>query len=271
VTLEFRDNGGKIMRRFSSDENLKPPKAELYFDKAWLKPPERLSGAPGMHRFVWDLRYERPDSVNYGYSIAAVWEHDTPLEPNGPFALPGKYTVVLQADRKEISAPLMISEDPRVSASLDDLAAELALSRKIDAAMEDATRVYREQAAFRHVLDARFPKDKTKRDPQMIAWIERLRAEPKAGAPSFAGAARKLAGIANALNSADAAPTPVQRRVVDDALAQFDAAKQDWDGAKSDALAPLNAALVRGGEKPVAVTAVDLEQVEEPDDGEDLP
>src|SRR5262249_43331554 len=84
VTLEIRDGGGNVVRRFSSAEPIEEPEAERYFAKAWVRPPQNLSAAPGMHRFVWNLRYPRPHALDFGYSIAATWAHGTPIEPSGP-------------------------------------------------------------------------------------------------------------------------------------------------------------------------------------------
>ena len=50
-----------------------------------------------MHRFAWDLRYERPKGVRQGYPISAIAGY-TPAEPRGPLALPGDYAVRLTVD-----------------------------------------------------------------------------------------------------------------------------------------------------------------------------
>jgi hypothetical protein len=270
VTLQIVDGNGQVVKTYSSAQPPEHPKADRYFAKAWVTPPEMFSGAPGMHRFVWNLRYERPDSIGYGYSIAAVWGHGTPLEPEGPFALPGKYTVVLEAEGQRYTAPLTVTEDPRVTASAVDLARELALSQKIDAALADATDGYREKAALLKALDAQFPKSAFM-DPATRAVVEKLRAKPAAGQPTFEAVARKLARAEGELESADATPTVVQEQLASDAIVSLAGVKKDWAAAKSGPLADLNASLARAGQKPVEISATDLREVDEPDDGEDLP
>jgi len=270
VTLQILDANGQVVRSFSSAQEPERLKAERYFAKAWVQDSATLSGAPGMHRFVWDLRYERPDALGYGYSIAAVWGHGTPLEPEGPFALPGIYTVVLDVGGKRYTAPLTLTEDPRVTASADDLKAELALSLKIDAALAEASNGYREQAVLRKELDRRFPAN-AKLDTATSALVEKLHAKPAAGQPTFEAIARKLARSESSLESADAAPTQSQQTTVADALAALQAAKTDWAAMKAGPLAALNASLAHAGQKPVEISASALRDVEEPDDGEDLP
>ena len=202
VTLHIIDGNGQVVKTYSSAQPAEHLKADRYFAKAWVSPPDAFSGAPGMHRFVWNLRYERPDSLGYGYSIAAVWGHGTPLEPEGPFALPGTYSVVLEAGGQRYTAPLTIVEDPRIPASADDLKGELALSLKIDAALAEASNGYREQAALRKELEKRFPAG-AKLDEATSALVEKLRVKPSPGAPTFDGIARKLARAEGALELAD--------------------------------------------------------------------
>jgi len=74
----------------------------------------------GMHRFVWNLHYPRPEALETEFPISAI-VHDTPEYPLGAWALPGKYSVRLTVDGKSYTEPLMVKMDPRIRASLDDL------------------------------------------------------------------------------------------------------------------------------------------------------
>jgi photosystem II stability/assembly factor-like uncharacterized protein len=270
VTLEIFDADNHLVRWFSSAEIPRQPPAERYFAKEWIKPPQALAGTPGMHRFVWNLRYERPDTIEYGYSIAATPSGGTSIEPEGPFALPGQYRVVLSAGGKQYSAPLTLREDPRAQVTAADLQASLALSQKIAPALADAALGFREQHALRRLLDQRFPEAaKTREDIRKL--LEPLRAEPAEGHPTFESVAGVLSGVERALESADVAPTPVQQQFVDDAIAKLAAVQRDWDEAKSGSLASLNAALARSGEKPVVIPDKDKLTAEKLDEGEDLP
>ncbi|TLY60484.1 MAG: hypothetical protein E6K52_10280, partial [Gammaproteobacteria bacterium] len=105
VTLEIRDSAGALVRRFSSDDKPEALEAERYFEEAWLRPAPGVSATPGMHRFVWNLRYPRPRAIEFEYDIAAVFEEDTPLKVQGSFVLPGSYSVVLTAAGRTLRAP----------------------------------------------------------------------------------------------------------------------------------------------------------------------
>ena len=63
-------------------------------------PAVRLEKTPGLHRFVWDLRYNGP----------------YPSLANGPVAVPGAYSVKLTAGTTVTTQPLTVAEDSRVTA-----------------------------------------------------------------------------------------------------------------------------------------------------------
>ena len=93
----------------------------------WIRPPQPLSAEPGLHRFVWDLHHAAPDAASFSYPIAATFRN-TPREPRGPWALPGRYTVRLQVDGRELAQPLELVLDPRVTTPAADLALQHALA-----------------------------------------------------------------------------------------------------------------------------------------------
>ncbi len=138
VKLIIRDSNGDTVTVFKSEEEEKKLPAQRYFQKEWLGEGRHLSDDEGMHRFIWDLRYERPPALQYHYSIAAVWDDDTPLKPEGSLVLPGTYKVTLSADGMEYSEPLTIKMDPRVHVTINDLKKQLKLSRNIDVQLKTA-------------------------------------------------------------------------------------------------------------------------------------
>ena len=63
VVLEILDSTGAVVRRYSStDTPLSMDKlaGEYPIPMYWVRPSQMLSTAPGMHRFVWDLRHAPP-------------------------------------------------------------------------------------------------------------------------------------------------------------------------------------------------------------------
>jgi len=135
VRITILDADGREVRTFSSDDAPEVLNAEQYFEEGWLEPSEALRSEAGMHRFVWDLRYPRPASLSYSYTIAGVWKHGTPVEPEGPLVLPGNYTVVLTANGRRHEKPLEVALDPRVHVSRPDLEAQLALADSVIGAL----------------------------------------------------------------------------------------------------------------------------------------
>ena len=136
ITLSIFDSDNNLIRSFSSEDTEKKLNAYRYFDKRWVGEHKNLYGSSGMHRFIWDLRYPRPKSLRYSYSIAAVWDQGAPVLPEGPLVLPGKYKVVLSVNGKDYSKYITIKLDPRISVTMKDLKEQLRLSNKIRAVME---------------------------------------------------------------------------------------------------------------------------------------
>jgi len=115
ISMEVLDGTGKLVRKFSSAGQAAAP-AQVEEDAGGGDeegggggrrggPPARLDRSAGMHRFTWDLRYPGP------------WQSDArPEGPNGPEAVPGKYSVRLTAGAFTSTQPLSFIEDPRIAA-----------------------------------------------------------------------------------------------------------------------------------------------------------
>jgi len=113
----------KLVRKYSSTDKVEAieeiaPKHPI--PMYWVRAEQALSNRAGMHRFDWDARYAAPPSLGHGFPIAAIL-HDTPLEPRGALALPGKYTVRLSANGKSYSQALILKMDPRVKGSATEI------------------------------------------------------------------------------------------------------------------------------------------------------
>jgi photosystem II stability/assembly factor-like uncharacterized protein len=123
VTLEISDEKGIVVRRYTSNDRPLPMDKiaeEHPIPMYWVRPTQILSGAPGMHRFVWDLHYEAPQALGYEFPISAI-VHNTPLTPLGARALPGKYSMKLTVDGTTQEQPLTVILDPRIKTPADDL------------------------------------------------------------------------------------------------------------------------------------------------------
>jgi hypothetical protein len=134
VTLEVLDRQGGVVRRFSSADQPAPPESTLNIPTWWIRPPQLLSAAAGMHRFVWDLHYAPPASLSHEYPISATYR-DTPREPRGPWVLPGSYTVRLTVSGQAYTQPLTVRMDPRVRTPAAGLALQLSEAQRVVVAL----------------------------------------------------------------------------------------------------------------------------------------
>ncbi|HVI08080.1 MAG TPA: glycoside hydrolase, partial [Candidatus Binatia bacterium] len=83
VTLEILDGQNHLVRRYSSTDQPEPLDkiaASNPIPMYWVRLAQILSGAAGMHRFVWDLHYPEPETLHREFPISAI-VHDTPQLP----------------------------------------------------------------------------------------------------------------------------------------------------------------------------------------------
>ncbi len=105
LMLEILDAQGGVIRRLTSKEEPEDP-VDV---GAYSDPPEKpkpLPTEPGLHRVVWDLRYE-------GAELIPGAKLDAGNPKVGPRVNPGTYTVRLTADGKSATTKLEILLDPR--------------------------------------------------------------------------------------------------------------------------------------------------------------
>lgn len=262
VGIEIRDASGQLLRRFASNDA--PPKAlaRPYFADAWLKPADLPGTRKGGHRFVWDLRLERPRAVKYGYSIAAVLGQSTPLVPQGALVVPGDYKVVLDVDGKTYTQPLPVRLDPRVQASTADLEAARDFSRAIEHELERSWLAHGQLEAVGSALAKRLADKAHPPAGELKAAIDeyRKRLEPLRGdhghaAPSLATINDVLATLATDVDGADRLPTQAQEHLLADYRAALDRSLVQWDDLHGTALATLNRSLEAAGLGRVDVPA----------------
>jgi photosystem II stability/assembly factor-like uncharacterized protein len=219
VILTIRDSLGNVVRHFSSDDKPEKLPSNQYFESGWLGAGQRLSTTQGMHRFVWDLRYPRPAAISYGYTIAGVWQQGTPLEPEGPFVLPGRYSVSLNVNGADDSQPLVIKLDPRVSVSQQALREQLDLSLSIDSALGLAVRTYHAVLALADTMKKRGVGKRV---------ADSLAALTNGGQTNLNSIGGTLAGLASAVQSYDGSPTQGQKQVFAEYRLLLDGVLRRW-------------------------------------------
>ena len=153
VVLSFFADGGRLIRRYSSDDNAPAPISNLDKPAYWERPFLRPSTAAGLNRFVWDLREADPRAVTQDLPISAV-PHDTPRVPQGPLVPPGRYLVRLEIDGRLLESTLEVVMDPRVSISPQALAEQYALAERVVAVMNGSFAKAAAASSAGHTADA---------------------------------------------------------------------------------------------------------------------
>jgi len=218
VKLTILDAKGRVIRSFAGNEVQKKLNTDRYFEKGWIEKPQKLSSKSGMHRFVWNLRYPRPDVLRYRYSIAAVWDQSTPVIPEGPLVLPGIYKIILTVDGKNYTKKLVVKEDPRVHISSLALREQLKLALTVNGELNKAFSLHR-------TIGKMLKKQKEKFSQ---AIYDSLSALSNKGHPSLSSVISGLSGLATIVQAADAAPTQGQRELFSVYKKQFNELFTHW-------------------------------------------
>ena len=235
VALEILDSAGRVVRSFSSADEPEKVAATRYFAQEWLKPAAPLSGAAGHHRFVWDLRGPRPKAEEYEYSIAAISGEDTPAEPEGVLVPPGIYSVRLRAGGKTQTQPLSVRQDPRVTASPNDLARQYELALRTAGEMDRAAGALSEIRALRKRLETRKEKTFEDIDAKAAAFETAARRAGSRSEDSLVRLNARLSGLFLAIESGDSAPT-AQEAADSEALGKaLEKRLADWEALKKEA------------------------------------
>jgi photosystem II stability/assembly factor-like uncharacterized protein len=219
VTLEILDGAGKLVRKYSTNDERRKLDESQAFPTYWFNPPAPLSKNIGLNRFVWDLRYERPRALRFSYSIAAAFGEDAIMQPEGPLALPGTYQVRLSVDGRTYTAPLEVKMDPRVHVSPVELSQQLALEMKISDGLEQSFGAVQQINRLREQLKELQSKLKSDQDGkallEAINDLDKKAAEliaveqqwPPVGVVSVASLNGALGSLLVLVDSADSAPT----------------------------------------------------------------
>jgi photosystem II stability/assembly factor-like uncharacterized protein len=112
VSLEILSPAGEVIRRYSSED--RPPAVDpntLNIPSFWVRPPEQLSTAAGLHRWAWDFRPTPP--APRGGAGGGGGGGNIFGGRGGAAALPGNYTVRLTVAGRSYTQPLRLLPDPR--------------------------------------------------------------------------------------------------------------------------------------------------------------
>jgi len=240
VSLEILDARGSLVRRYASGAAPAVSAAQLskqLIPTYWVQNAPGLSGAAGMHRFVWDLRYPAPLSTDHSYPIAAV-AHNTPRAPQGPLVLPGAYTVRLSVNGRHFTAPLAVTMDPRVRISAAALARQLQLARRLAAMMSRSAAAVLQARSIAKQLDELNGRAPAAITAAVESLDKKVTAMLNASADAVSGSGPRpatLGAVNGNLNTlyadvirADAAPTAAQAAAAATLETQRSEAARQW-------------------------------------------
>jgi photosystem II stability/assembly factor-like uncharacterized protein len=262
VVLEILDATGKPVRKYSSSDTA-PPISEIAskhpIPMYWVRKNKILSAEAGMHRFVWDVRYAAPKSLSHGYPISAIL-HDTPLEPQGPWALPGRYTVKLTVSGKTLMQPLELKMDPRVTSTPAELAQQFSLQKSAAAGMDESFEILEELRSVRGQIADRIGKANGELKAKLIDFDQKAAALEGAAVPGFFGTPlngkqpenfstlnQRFGRILAIADSADVAPTSPTDAVARELEGALKESSDGWNDLKTSQINALNQLL--DGEK----------------------
>ncbi|HEY0796661.1 MAG TPA: glycoside hydrolase [Acidisarcina sp.] len=282
VTIEVLDSKGATVRRYSSTDAPETTQAELerqLIPLYWIRTPRTLSAKPGMHRWVWDLRYAPPAAAHRDYPISAV-PHETPTLPLGRMVVPGTYEVRITFNGNSMSAPLTVTMDPRVAATSADLQAQSTLESQLASLMDSSAPAVMEAHAVREQI-AKIVAAKVepvladslkKLDQSLDQLLKGTPTSPSAEAKGASSASPPAStGKVNAepgmdalsdsvgtlygqLDQTDAAPTVAQSAAVNHLRDNLRTALAKWEQIKTGALPEVNRMLRKNKRPELSLT-----------------
>jgi hypothetical protein len=194
-----------LVRLYRSTDTVPAPDlSKLPVAPEWVETSAPPAATAGAHRFLWDLHYTKPPTLTGGDS-----------EPHGVWAPPGMYKVVLTVDGQTVRRALEVRPDPRLKLGPNDLRAQFDLARAVEAGRVAARAAIKDAAALRASLTTGA---KTANTQALIARLDAIAGSAfdpfgtAAGAPravnTLADLSDRLDKLAQAVDGADAAPTP---------------------------------------------------------------
>jgi photosystem II stability/assembly factor-like uncharacterized protein len=261
VTLEIKDSSGNVVRRYSSNDPIPPEDPQLAIPKYWVRPQQRLSAAPGVHRFLWDMHWTPIAGIEPSYPIAAI-PHNTAPEPTSPWAMPGQYTVVLTANGKSYTQPLTLRIDPRVKTPAAGLQQQFQVAKemydgalKVSAAMDEANAL-RAQLKERRVgaqgVAAQAIEEFSKKLDAIAGSGGGRRSRGTPQTESLGSVRGALLGLMGIANDADVAPASQVMAAANETEKKVPTVLQSWQEFKQKDLATLNQQLRAAGLQEVS-------------------
>jgi photosystem II stability/assembly factor-like uncharacterized protein len=212
VVIRIFDSSGALVNSLSSTDPVKPVDlSKLGYAAEWVVSAKPPAATAGHHRFVWNLHYAPPTTFKDDFT--------------GAWAPPGRYTVEMDVDGKQLREPFVIAPDPRISVSQADFDAQFQLAQQLQQAQVRAHTILKDADAL---------KDKLKgSNPAAVQQIDAIigTAPPVLGSSDVAallGVSDRLDALATTVESADGAPSPDALRGFATLSASLKMLEQQW-------------------------------------------
>jgi photosystem II stability/assembly factor-like uncharacterized protein len=263
VTLEVFDSQQKLVRKFSSNDPEAVKHRALPVAERWFPAPPVLEKNPGMHRFVWDLRW--------GNSGGPVADEEAAFRnPAGPKVVPGTYRVRLTIDGQVQTQPLQVAMDPRSPATPQELLQQQKLGNEIFAETLEARRGLAEiNSVQKEITDlqskpAHLSPDIRSALAEAQSELANILTRKTTGAASNAGLQDAYNDVASVLQVVEGGDRTIPSQAIavyDQATPEIRAGLGEWTHFKRTDLPQLNRRLSNAGLSPIMISEIE-QQVE---------
>jgi len=259
VSLAFHDAAGNLIARFRSDDpNLSAAK--------------RPSLRPGLNRFVWDLKYPGPETLDSGLAPP----RNTPLAeppdpPTGPTVVPGEYHVEMSTGSQTMTAEFAVVKDPRLSTMPEAYGQQFELLRELTGSLGRVNATVNQIRRAKNRLSLLAGDSVSGADDlaaraaaaaQQLAAVEAVlvdvhRESPRDVLRHPAGLNDTLVDLISTVSVSDTAPTKQAAAVATVIIARVDAEIGKVDRLVGTEIAAINRLAL---EQAVAATGADVQQ-----------
>jgi photosystem II stability/assembly factor-like uncharacterized protein len=267
VKLEIFDAQNHLVRRYSSADQPKPIDkiaAENPIPMYWVRPQQILSSEAGFHRFVWDLHYAPPDSLNHEFPISAIYRN-TPELPLGAMALPGRYVVKLTVNGKSQEQPLNLRMDPRIKTPTGELRAQFEMETGAVRGMNESFKSLGQVRSVQEQLTNRSTEVGSSPLAVSLSSVAKKVAELEGSAESsffgvpangkrpenFSTLNQHFGNLLAVADSADSAPTSQAQNVYREEVEALQTLESQWAVIRSQDIARLNSELLKAGKTAI--------------------
>lgn len=259
VQLEIFDAKETRVRRYESGANKDVKLPPLPIAARWFPKPVVLENSVGMHRFVWDLRWNSSGTDE-------EFEDEKYGAPRGPRVSPGAYQVKLTVDGATFTEPLQVGMDPRSKATAAELDQQQSLGLEIFGAVRRSRQALAELSEAENSLGKL--KERLKDKPELLAQAEKLEAaigvieKGNKAKPETMGLEAATNGLQSVLRVVEGGDRTTPQQAIEVYRLSDDAAKTgiaEWKKLKAGELTEFNGAVEKAGLQPIPISAIEVE------------